>query len=622
MENNSLKKVTEEALKYESIGFSVMPLGSITKNAKGGKEIQYPSNGWKQYQTIRATPEEIKSWNYKNLGIVTGKISNLLVLDLDSYKDGYDHELEKSLMLSPTPIVQTANGGRQCYFRWPNGLTIKNDVCIGHKGSGIDIRAEGGMVIAPPSITSYGEYTWILDPLENALAEVPPKLLEFLTQESTKDIKNKKELSDLVGLKDGEGRNNALASAIGKLLLTTNSNDWDKEVLPVAQVFNNTHTPPLDQEELLAIYNSITNKERERLSKLSNQKESVTDVNFAPAMTHAELIAREFPPARYTIEPFFEQGTMNMLSAPPNTWKSWLFFYFALHIARGTLVFDKFTTDKSGVIIVNEEDSARLVQDRLKNLQITEPGLQIYYRIAQGAKMTKIFVQNLIREAKEKNVGVIMFDSLRAVHEADENDSTAMQGVMDLFKMIARENITVLFTHHHRKKQGFAKNDDADATRGSSAINAAISGHISLEEAQNEDGTYLIVRHLKSKVGEKLEPFDIAIRKHEGTVSFHYVGDHKAKEKALTETKKRILAELQERQELMGRKDFIHFKIGGTSTVKDATNDLEKAGEIKSITRKEAEATGKDIFNKDGKPNEKLYYIEKEVTLDIFNGLE
>jgi hypothetical protein len=74
MENNSLKKVTEEALKYESIGFSVMPLGSITKNAKGGKEIQYPSNGWKQYQTIRATPEEIKSWNYKNLGIVTGKI--------------------------------------------------------------------------------------------------------------------------------------------------------------------------------------------------------------------------------------------------------------------------------------------------------------------------------------------------------------------------------------------------------------------------------------------------------------------------------------------------------------------------------------------------------------------
>jgi RecA-family ATPase len=258
----------------------------------------------------------------------------------------------------------------------------------------------------------------------------------------------------------------------------------------------------------------------------------------------------------------------------------------------------------------------------LKILQITEPGLQIYYRIAQGAKMTKIFVQNLIREAKEKNVGVIMFDSLRAVHEADENDSTAMQGVMDLFKMIARENITVLFTHHHRKKQGFAKNDDADATRGSSAINAAISGHISLEEAQNEDGTYLIVRHLKSKVGEKLEPFDIAIRKHEGTVSFHYVGDHKAKEKALTETKKRILAELQERQELMGRKDFIHFKIGGTSTVKDATNDLEKAGEIKSITRKEAEATGKDIFNKDGKPNEKLYYIEKEVTLDIFNGLE
>lgn len=615
MKQERYRITTEEAFKYISLGYSAIPLGLITKNSLGKKLIEYPKDGWKKYQSTIAVPEEVESWRCLNLGIATGQISGLLVLDTDSYKEGYNKDLVKSLNLPVTPVQETASGGRQYFFKLPKGLIIKNDVCIGKKDSGIDIRCEGGMVIVPPSTTPYGEYTWLVDPFDTPLANIPPKLLELLVGASLSDIKPRKTLSELVGLKEGEGRNNAMASFVGKLLITVPKDKWDAEVWPMAQEVNRTYTPPLQDRELRGVYESITKIESGKRPGLSSKSSEAVAVQYIPAMTHAELLAKDFPPARYTVEPFFEQGTMNMVSAPPNTWKSWVLFLFARHIADGSSVFGKFQTEKANVMIVNEEDSSRLIKDRLGLLGITDTSLPIYYRVAQGAKLKNDFVDSLIAEAKEKGVGVIMFDSLRSIHEADENDSTGMQGVMDLLKKIAREEITVVFTHHNRKKAMFGKSDDAESTRGSSAINAAVSGHISLEEVTKDAEKYLILKHLKSKVGEKLQPFDIGIQTGDGSVSFQYLGEHQPKEQALTEAKAMILSALQDREELLGRKDFVELKIGGATTIKEATKALEKEAKIKVTLRKDAVSAGLITFS-NGKSNEKLYSIKKEADED------
>ncbi|MBP6858064.1 MAG: AAA family ATPase [Candidatus Pacebacteria bacterium] len=393
-------------------------------------------------------------------------------------------------------------------------------------------------------------------------------------------------------------------------LLVTPKGDWDKEVWPKLQNFNSTKEDPFQDEDLSELYVWVKDYVERNIK--------TDDSQYSPSLSHYELLSKEFSPARYTIEPFFEQGTMNMVSAPPNTWKSWLLFLFAGHIVSGTAVFDKFQTEKASVMIVNEEDSARLIQDRLRLLNITDTSLLIYYRIAQGSKLNPEFIESLLKEAKEKDIGVIMFDSLRAIHSADENDSTAMQEVMDLLKKIARESITVIFTHHHRKKSMFSKNVDTESSRGSSAINAAISGHMSLEESNKDGQISLVVKHLKSKVGEKLQPFDLEVDIGE-VISFKYLGDHKPAEKALSEAKIKIINELQERKELLGRKDFVFLKIGGDTSIKEATKYLEKEGKIKVMTRKEAEMSGRKIFNTVGKPNEKLYFVEEEISLDVFD---
>lgn len=616
----------QEALKYLSLGFSVMPLGEISKEGNGKKVIGYPRGGWKQYQEVRASEDEVMRWNCKNLGIVTGKISNLVVLDLDEYKKTFDKELVASFHIPITPMQRTASGGKQYFFKYPKDLVIQNDVCIGSEHSGIDIRGEGGMVIVAPSSTSYGDYKWEISPVDEPLAEIPEPLLHLLSKKKEGQL-SKKSLPELMGLEEGEGRNNAMAALIGKLLRNTPIAKWDEEVWVSAQVVNQSYNPPLSIQELSSIYQSITKIERTRRQGGESKVESL-ERQYVPAMSHGDLMNKEFPSARYTIEPFFEQASMNMVSAPPNTWKSWLLFLFANNIARGTAVFGEFKTEKTNVMIVNEEDPARLIQDRLRLLGVTDSTLGIYYRIAQGSKLTVDYVESLIAEAKEKAVGVIMFDSLRAIHVAEENDSTAMQEVMDLFKKIVREDITVIFTHHHRKRAMMGKNDDAESSRGSTAINAAVGGHISLDEKKNGDDNskMLVIKHLKSKVGEKLAPIDIGIEIGP-VINFTYLGKHEEKSQVENEARIRILEELGGRKEMLSRKDFISLKIAGQTTIKNVLKLLVAEGSVMAISRKEAQKQGVVTLS-EGKANEWLYSLSiggdsiTDVANDLFTKQE
>lgn len=333
--------------------------------------------------------------------------------------------------------------------------------------------------------------------------------------------------------------------------------------------------------------------------------------SLSPTLSFSELMSQEFPKARYAIEPFFESGTVNMVSAPPNTWKSWLLFYFSAHIAAGTNPFDKFAVEQGKVMIVNEEDSFRAIQDRFRILGITDTTLPIFFRVANGSKFETKFIDKLLEELKEKHITTVIFDSLRSMHEADENDSTAMQKILDQMKRLSRENITVIFTHHHRKKSMFEKASSAESSRGSSAINAAISGHISLDEEERETGLYLVIRHLKSKAGEKLPPFEVKIMKDSetGRVDFVYDGEFKAGEKKVKQAKDSIMSILADGK-WKSKKDFESVNVGKNNMIQ-ALTVLKNDGMILSITRKEAIKKMIPV-SLQGKANELYYCLNSE----------
>ncbi len=111
-----------------------------------------------------------------NVAYPTGKASGLLVLDED--RAGAIAELEaKHGKLPATTTVRTPRDGRHLYFKYPDSEKIGNSA--GKLGAGLDVRGEGGYVVAPGSSTTQGRYEWVD---KHPVAEAPEWLLEKLRE--------------------------------------------------------------------------------------------------------------------------------------------------------------------------------------------------------------------------------------------------------------------------------------------------------------------------------------------------------------------------------------------------------------------------------------------------------
>ena len=103
-------------------------------------------------------------WPDANVGIATGSKSGLWVLDIDPRHGGAGALAALESEHAPLPATITAttpSGGTHYYFRWPaDGPEIRNST--GRIGPGLDVLAEGGSVVAPPSIRADGQrYAWV-----------------------------------------------------------------------------------------------------------------------------------------------------------------------------------------------------------------------------------------------------------------------------------------------------------------------------------------------------------------------------------------------------------------------------------------------------------------------------
>lgn len=149
-------------------GFSVFPLLPRDKKA---------AVPWATYQKERAAGKLVKQWaddrRGLNAAVVTGAVSGVIVLDTDST----DAEAEVQRRGVPrTPTVKTAKG-RHRYFKHP-GFAVRN---FAGRIAGVDLRGDGGYVVAAGSIHSSGfVYAWEVTPDEADFASVPDWLLDLI----------------------------------------------------------------------------------------------------------------------------------------------------------------------------------------------------------------------------------------------------------------------------------------------------------------------------------------------------------------------------------------------------------------------------------------------------------
>ena len=157
--------ILEHALRYVLLGWRVFPL------LPGSKRPAIEA--WPNQATVdRITLNQWFNGEPRNLGIATGAGSCLLILDVDP-RHGGDETLAKLVdthgPLPDTVECLTPSGGFHSYFRYPRNVAIRNSA--GKLGPGLDIRAEGGYVVAPPSTLNGRRWEWEAssDPLEATL---------------------------------------------------------------------------------------------------------------------------------------------------------------------------------------------------------------------------------------------------------------------------------------------------------------------------------------------------------------------------------------------------------------------------------------------------------------------
>ena len=144
------------------------------------------ANGFKGATTDEQTIRKWwRRWPDAGIGIPTGKASGLLVLDIDPPHGGYASLcdlLGEHNALPETREARTGGGGIHYVFEYPQGVEVRNSA--GKLGGGIDVRGEGGYIIAPPSLHASGQRYARLN--DHTPAPVPDWLLKLLTEERHK----------------------------------------------------------------------------------------------------------------------------------------------------------------------------------------------------------------------------------------------------------------------------------------------------------------------------------------------------------------------------------------------------------------------------------------------------
>lgn len=567
---NNKNNFIDSALQYLSLGFSVIPVGRDKK----------PLIDWKKYQSERAIEEKIREWRDRwpeaNLGIVTGAISNIVVVDIE--KDG------KIEGWPATVTAKTGGGGFHLYYKHPN-KNVANGVRIREL---TDFRGDGGYIVAPPSVHASGnQYEWIVSPSDAKFADFPEEFLK------THGTEKRPIQSFFNGVPEGM-RNMSATSIIGKLLTGIEPSLWNIAAWPAFKEWNTKNQPPLSENELKSVFESIRQREIDKQLTKMDQRE------LSSPLSIADVLNMTFEQQLFLVEKLIPEGGISAISGQSESGKSWIILYLAQCISRGIPVFGKYAVTQGPVLIIDEEGGAIEFQRRMRMLGFkTEDKIFLYSE--KGFKVDNANdLKLLIEEAKARNVKVVIFDPFSAIHSRTENSAEEMQKVMELLGEFNKNNMTVIFIHHHRKEHFANKNPKATTgLRGSSLLFTKVNAHLAVsKEKEEENKVFIMIEPTKLRRGRKEKPFNIELNIDEITsmAEFNFLGETKnniiQKEKA-----KELIIPLLERsgeplqtEEII---DAIKGEIGKTS-VECALKELKREG---IISRGRIDDGGGKFFN-------------------------
>jgi hypothetical protein len=269
------------AIQYAEMGFPVFP-------CIAGSKKPLTKHGFKDATTNIEAIESFWRKNPKaNIGIPT---NGLLVVDIDGEKNPWPKEIEQSEDLACGPLALTAGGGRHYIFKQPAGKDWKNTT--GKIAPKVDTRANGGYIVAPPSVVDGKLYRWAegmdLDVTPDQLPEPPGWLVVLLDNLATgahtpPQCANDGSSGNMIP--SGQ-RNDALARLTGNMRRVGMS---QSEILPAIEIVNADRcNPPLKSGEVKRIVASICRYDPDQVSVAVAENHYQQDEDAATPKTGIE----------------------------------------------------------------------------------------------------------------------------------------------------------------------------------------------------------------------------------------------------------------------------------------------------------------------------------------------
>jgi AAA domain len=225
-----------------------------------------------------------------------------------------------------------------------------------------------------------------------------------------------------------------------------------------------------------------------------------------------ELYDRKYDPRKFVIDGLVTRGTLALLAGRPKSGKSWLLLQLAAAIDAGASFLGK-ATSKSRVLYMPLEDGERRIYERI-HVRKWRPAMTHF-----AFNLMPLTGDGLMQiEHAIGDFDVLVIDTLRAAcgPDADENDNSAMGGIVQSLADLAhRHDKTIFITHHTRK--GDAE-DAFDLIRGAGAIRGAYDLGMIIQRKQKEAEAILRVE------SRDIEVEDMTIR-FDGAAGWSYEGN-------------------------------------------------------------------------------------------------
>ena len=543
-----MQPVLDAALSYLKLGYSVIPIcRPIDKDTCNyHRKCEYPGKrpalkSWTEYQHRLPTEEEVRKWfknDDYNLGIVTGRVSNLAVIDCDT------SQAEDYLQGGGIPITATSRSARgaKYFFRMPEGVELKNRTNI---VKGLDVRAEGGLIVVPPSIHASGvTYIWEpdLSPFETEPAELPTWLLTLLTEgkESSTvadpaSVSNNWAVTVLTGSTEGS-RNSTLTQLCGHLKSKALNKE---ETLAILFSVNNNNVPPLKLDEVTKIVDSI----------YSRDNCSTTMVPNDWCLSVSDFLKQETTPTEWLVQDFWMDRAVGFIGGHSKSYKSYLALCMSLCIASGKMFLGKYETKKTNVMYISEEGQVAGLQKRIswlcKHLNVPEETIGTNFFVSQRNNIqvtNPVWQQSIIDDVVKYKIGLVILDPLSRVSSAEENSRMEMLPVVNFIRDLSKnQGVSVMVVHHFRKTNGDGTST-GQQLRGTSDLHSMHDSALYVSK-QREKLIYVKTEHREAEGKQYF--IELVFNQDAGDVELRLVDSDEEKEKRKDDLKQRILEAIE-----------------------------------------------------------------------------